>query len=67
MSRVKGTVFTDDDIQRFRATNPLKRLEARLSRNEVDRAKRKLTISWAKRDSVSNRDREGSRFLALIG
>jgi DNA helicase-2/ATP-dependent DNA helicase PcrA len=41
--------------------------EKRLFYVAVTRAKRKLTISWAKRDSVSNRDREGSRFLALIG
>jgi hypothetical protein len=46
MSRVKGTVFTDDDIQRFRATNPLKRLEARLRRYEDDRADHKLTTPY---------------------
>jgi hypothetical protein len=46
MSRVKGTVFTDDDIKRFRETNPLRRLEARLRRNENDRADHKLTTPY---------------------
>ena len=46
MSRVKGTVFTDDDIKRFREMNPLKRLEARLRRYEDDRADHKLTTPY---------------------
>ena len=41
--------------------------EKRLFYVAVTRAKRKLAISWSKRDAVSNRDREGSRFLAHIG
>jgi hypothetical protein len=46
MSRVKGQVFTDEDIKRFRATNPLKRLEVRLRRNEDDRANHKITTPY---------------------
>jgi DNA helicase-2/ATP-dependent DNA helicase PcrA len=41
--------------------------EKRLFYVAVTRAKKKLSISWAKRDSASGRDREPSRFLALLG
>jgi DNA helicase-2/ATP-dependent DNA helicase PcrA len=41
--------------------------EKRLFYVAVTRAKKKLSISWAKRDSTSGRDREPSRFLALLG
>jgi DNA helicase-2/ATP-dependent DNA helicase PcrA len=40
--------------------------EKRLFYVAVTRAKRKLTVTWSKRDSVSNRDREPSRFLSLL-
>ena len=41
--------------------------EKRLFYVAVTRAGRKLNISWAKRDANANRDREPSRFLALLG
>ena len=41
--------------------------EKRLFYVAVTRAKKKLSISWAKRDTASGRDREPSRFLALLG
>jgi DNA helicase-2/ATP-dependent DNA helicase PcrA len=41
--------------------------EKRLFYVAVTRAGRKLSISWAKRDANSSRDREPSRFLALLG
>lgn len=41
--------------------------EKRLFYVAVTRAKRKLSISWSKRDGNSARDREPSRFLNLLG
>lgn len=41
--------------------------ENRLFYVAVTRAKKKLSISWSKRDTTSSRDREPSRFLALLG
>ena len=41
--------------------------EKRLFYVAVTRAKKKLSISWSKRDNNSNRDRQPSRFLALLG
>jgi hypothetical protein len=46
MSRKKTPVVSDDDIQRFKSVNPLTRLEARLRRNEDNRAARKLTTTY---------------------
>lgn len=46
MSRKKAPVVSDDDIDRFKSVNPLKRLEARLRRNEDNRAAGKLTTSY---------------------
>ena len=40
--------------------------EKRLFYVAVTRAKKKLSISWSKRDSNSGRDREPSRFLAVL-
>ncbi len=40
--------------------------EKRLFYVAVTRAKRKLSISWSKRDNNSGRDREPSRFLAVL-
>ena len=41
--------------------------ERRLFYVAVTRAKRKLSISWSKRDNNSGREREPSRFLSLVG
>jgi hypothetical protein len=46
MSRKKAPVVSDDDIDRFKSVNPLKRLEARLRRNENNRAAKKLTTTY---------------------
>ena len=46
MSRKKAPVISDDDIDRFKSVNPLKRLEARLRRNENNRAAEKLTTTY---------------------
>lgn len=46
MSRKKAPVVSDDDIDRFKSVNPLKRLEARLRRNEDNRAVKKLTTTY---------------------
>jgi DNA helicase-2/ATP-dependent DNA helicase PcrA len=40
--------------------------EKRLLYVAMTRAKRELTMSWAKRDGLSTRDREPSRFLKLL-
>jgi DNA helicase-2/ATP-dependent DNA helicase PcrA len=40
--------------------------EKRLFYVAVTRAKKKLNVSWSKRDGVSSRDREPSRFLAFL-
>jgi DNA helicase-2/ATP-dependent DNA helicase PcrA len=40
--------------------------EKRLLYVAMTRAKRELTMSWAKSDSMSNREREASRFLNLL-
>lgn len=46
MSRKKAPVVSDDDIDRFKSVHPLKRLEARLRRNEDNRVAEKLTTTF---------------------
>jgi DNA helicase-2/ATP-dependent DNA helicase PcrA len=41
--------------------------EKRLFYVAVTRAKKKLAVSWAKRDANSNRERQPSRFVSLLG
>jgi DNA helicase-2/ATP-dependent DNA helicase PcrA len=42
------------------------REEQRLLYVGLTRARKELTLSWARRDANSTRDREPSRFLALL-
>lgn len=41
--------------------------EKRLFYVAITRAKTRLAISWSKRDAITSRDREPSRFISLIG